>query len=199
MNQRTNIPVACTLTTSEQARASEAYKNGLFRHAIELRPREDGASLRFAWDANRIRELGEFLVVETSCCAFMDHWVEVPRGKQDIWLHFTWPEEAREAMREELRQILPAGLEAKKPTSTKGRSRGSKSWLARAGVGFTGLGLLSLACCLAPALGMTALVAGGAGLMPFLDPIAGGALAIGVALLVWWQLTRKKTSCGPGC
>ncbi len=203
MNERTNLPIACTLSTLEQTRATDAYKAGLFRHATKFRPREHGASVCFDWNIERIDELGQFLAVETSCCAFMDHAVEFPRGKKHIWLHFTWPEEAGAGMRAELRAMLPPGIEADSPAPAEGRGGDTRSWLARAGVGFTGIGLLSLACCVAPALGVTALAAGGASLITLVDPIAGAALAIAVALLVWWKLARRKTGqktcCRAGC
>lgn len=108
MNATPSIPIACELSPDEQRRHAEAYRSGLFSHVDEVRERRGGYSLRFPWKPEIVRELGEFVAVDSSCCSFLDHGVEVPRGKQVVWLHLTGPDEAQGALKQEIDALVPA-------------------------------------------------------------------------------------------
>src|SRR5690606_2290716 len=110
MHQNQSPAIACTLSTVEQQRCAEACRLALFSHVEEVRERDDGYSLRFSWHADRVRQLGEFLALESACCSFLDHSVEIPRGKQHVWLHLSGAPEARSVLKEELQPLLPAHL-----------------------------------------------------------------------------------------
>ncbi len=118
------IPIACNLPRDEQVRRAEIYKSGLFSQVQEVRERAGGYSLRFPWQPELIRELGEFLTQESACCSFLDHSVAIPRGKQVVWLHLEGPDEARPLLRQELAALVPTALAArgKGPPSPAGRS-----------------------------------------------------------------------------
>jgi hypothetical protein len=107
MQETRNVPFACELPEDEQLRCAEAYRLGLFAHVDQLREREGGYSLGFRWDQQRIQQLGEFLAVDSACCAFLDHSLDIPRGKDLVWLHLTGPDGARDVLRDELRRIVP--------------------------------------------------------------------------------------------
>ena len=107
MEQKPSIPIACELSEQEQKRCANAYRAGLFSSVEEVRERPGGYALRFAWAPERVRELGDFLALETSCCSFSDHSLDIPRGKEVIWLHLSGPDEAREVLTKEIELLLP--------------------------------------------------------------------------------------------
>lgn len=99
--------VVCNLSAGEQLRCGKLYRSRLFSQVDEIRTREGGYSLRFSWAPERIRDLGEFLTIDSSCCSFFDHSLEIPRGKRLIWLHITGPEEAQAMLTQEVEQLVP--------------------------------------------------------------------------------------------
>lgn len=184
--------IACDLPQAEQERLASAYKAGLFSHVEEVREKADGYSLRFSWEAERVRELGEFLAVETSCCSFLDHSVEVPRGKEHIWLHFTGTAEAKALLKPELERLVPAEVAVSSESSERRVGRGLKF----ASFGLSGVGLAALVCCAAPFLGVTALAAASAW---FIDATLAVVLMFGVGIVLWsyWRRSaaRRKECC----
>lgn len=183
MNQRQSIHIACELPEHEQQRCADTYKSGLFSHVEDVRDRSGGYSLRFAWNPERVRELGEFLAVESSCCSFLDHSVEIPRGKGVIWLHLTGPDDARPVLMKELEPLLPRHISL--PTGGT-VTRASRGRLAAFGV--SGVGLAAVLCCAAPAVGVAAVSTAGAW---FIDSALALSLAFGLVALAWTYFRRR--------
>jgi hypothetical protein len=192
MNQTQSIPIACELSEEEQKRALDAYKSGLFSHVEEVRQRPGGYSLRFTWGSDRIRELSDFVALDSSCCSFLDHGMEIPRGKKEIWLHITGPTEARDVLRSELALLLPEGLSL--PLGGTPARTVRFGWGA---LGASGVGLLAILCCAAPAIGVFALAMFGAWFVP--SSLVFG-LTAGLGVLAWVVLRRrgkhKSMCCG---
>lgn len=107
LNRDRSAAVVCDLSAAEQLRCGKMYRSGLFSQVQEVRTRPGGYSLQFSWGPERIRDLGEFLTIDSSCCSFLDHSIEIPRGKLLIWLHITGPEEAQALLKQEIDQLVP--------------------------------------------------------------------------------------------
>ncbi len=190
MNQTRSIPIACELPEDEQKRCADAYRSGLFSHVDDVRKRPGGYSLRFSWSADRVRELGEFLALDSSCCSFLDHSVEIPRGKESIWLHLTASDEAQDVLKKEIERLLPTplGLPGEENLAPPTRFR----WGT---IGASGVGLAAVLCCVAPAA--VALAFAGMGAW-FVDSWPALGLIAGIGLLVWVYSRRRaqrKASC----
>lgn len=184
MNQIPPPPSAGEPPRRDRLRCAEASRSTLLPHVEEIREPPGGYSLRFAWQPARIRELGEFVALDSSCCSFLDYGVEVPRGKQFVWLHLTCPDEARAAFKKELEGLLPTHLwvPAKRPKVWALKRR-----LGWAAAGLSGVGLTAALCCAAPAvLGLFTVAAGGAW---FVDATIALLLTLGVAI-AWWRYFR---------
>ncbi len=193
MKQTDQPPIACELSAEEQQRYANAYKSGLFSHVEEVRAQRDGYSFRFAWRPERIRELCEFIELDSSCCSFLDHSVEVPRGKQLIWLHITGPRDAAALLQQEVEQLLPQHL--KLPTSPVGSSPAirRRRW---AGTGLSGIGLAAGLCCIAPLVGLSSIAVGSAWLI---DGLLALLIVLGLAAIAWWKYARRRAASGASC
>lgn len=190
MNESRSIPIACELPELEQKRCADACRAGLFSHVDEVRKRPGGYSLRFSWSSDRVRELGEFLALDSSCCSFLDHSIEIPRGKDSIWLHLTAPNEAQDVLRNEIKLLLPARLQL---PSEENLVRATRfRWGT---VGASGVGLAAVLCCVAPAA--VALAFAGMGAW-FIDSWPALGLVAGIGLLIWLYTSRRaqrKANC----
>lgn len=183
MNETRSIPIACELPEHEQKRCADAYRSGLFLHVDDVRKRPGGYSLRFRWSPDRVRELGEFLALDSSCCSFLDHSIEIPRGKESVWLHLTAPNEAQDVLRKEIELLLPARLRL------PGEENLARATRFRWGtVGVSGVGLAAVLCCVAPAAVALALAGMGAW---FVDSLPALGLIAGIGLLVWLYSSRR--------
>lgn len=183
MNETRSIPIACELPEQEQKRCTDAYRSGLFSNVDAVRKRPGGYSLRFSWSPDRVRELGEFLALDSSCCSFLDHSVEIPRGKESIWLHLTASEEAQDVLKKEIELLLPT------PLSLPGEEKLARATRFRWGtIGASGFGLAAVLCCAAPAVGALALAGMGAW---FVDSLPALGVIAGIGLLVWLYSSRR--------
>lgn len=190
MNQNQSIPIACELPEDEQKRCADAYRSGLFSHVDDVRKRPSGYSLRFSWSPDRVREIGEFLALDSSCCSFLDHSMDIPKGKESIWLHLTASDEAQDVLRREVELLLPTSLRL---PGEENRARATRfRWRT---IGASGFGLAAVLCCAVPAAGALAIAGIGAW---FVDSLPALGLIAGIGLLVWLyfgRLTRRRASC----
>jgi hypothetical protein len=108
MSQPGEIDLACSLSSRELSARREELRRGLFAEAEEVRDVAGGCAIRFAWSAERIRRLGDFVAFESDCCAFMSLGLDVERGKRDVWLRLVGPPEAESLIRSGVREVLPA-------------------------------------------------------------------------------------------
>lgn len=194
MHQNQSPAIACTLSTDQQQRCAQAYRLGLFSHVEEVRERDDGYSLRFSWHADRVRQLGEFLAIESSCCSFLDHSVEIPRGKQHVWLHLAGPDEARVVLQEELQQLLPSHRipQVFGPVVEKTADAVNKTRVTWTRAGLSSIGVAAALCCLAPAIGLSTIAVGSAW---FVDATLASILTtvVGAVAFAGWKYTRGKS------
>lgn len=196
--QQNQTAIACTLSPDEQQRCMEGYRSGLFSHVEEVRERQDGYSLRFPWQSERVRQLGEFLAVESACCSFLSHSVEIPGGRHSIWLHLTGPEEARAVLQGELQALLPSHLRSERiAPQTDDASVIQGNWRTRyTRAGLSGLGVGAVLCCLAPLIGLSTLAIASGWL---LDVTLGVLLTFGLGAVVVNYLRRRNQDGSKCC
>jgi hypothetical protein len=87
-----NLPIACTLSPTDQARRVEEYA-ALARRALRSRePIAHGERLTFDGDAGTERELLAAIDAESRCCAFLE--MRLRREGDALVLDVTGPDEA---------------------------------------------------------------------------------------------------------
>jgi hypothetical protein len=85
------VPLACTLTESEQVTRSEEV-NELFKHVQQVNELADGYALRFAASDTWANTLLQFITFERACCPFFEFALVFEHKQGPIWLHIRGPE-----------------------------------------------------------------------------------------------------------
>ena len=85
------IPLACTLTDSEQVTRSEAVKE-LFKHVQQVNELADGYALCFQGSDTWANTLLQFIMFERACCHFFEFALVFEPQQGPIWLHIRGPE-----------------------------------------------------------------------------------------------------------
>lgn len=85
------IPLACTLTGSEQVTRSEEVKD-LFKHVQQVNELADGYALRFPGSDTWASTLLQFVNFERTCCPFFEFALVFRQKQGPIWLHIRGPE-----------------------------------------------------------------------------------------------------------
>ena len=86
-----NIPLACTLTESEQ-QTRNIELNDLFKHIQQVNELPDGYALRFPGDDTWANTLIQFITYERACCPFFTFALIFEPQQGSIWLHLRGPE-----------------------------------------------------------------------------------------------------------
>lgn len=87
-----NIPIACTLTDSEQAERQSVLQQEIASAVEERVELEDGYALRFPSSPNWIPRLAELVVFERSCCPFLTLELTAEPEHGPVWLRLRGPE-----------------------------------------------------------------------------------------------------------
>jgi hypothetical protein len=85
------VPLACTLTESEQVTRKEKV-NDLFKHLQQVNELADGYALRFPGGDRWVNELMQFITFERGCCPFFTFALTFEPRQGPIWLHVRGPE-----------------------------------------------------------------------------------------------------------
>lgn len=93
-------PIACTLATKELAERITEMERRLFRQSEGVERLPNGIRHRFPAAPEIKRELFEFIVQETGCCAFLTFGLTFEPNHGPIWLEITGPVEARPLIEE---------------------------------------------------------------------------------------------------
>lgn len=88
----TQIPIACTLTDSEQAERQRALQQEIGSAVEERVELEDGYALRFSPSPRLIPQLAEMVVFERSCCPFLTIELAAEPEQGPVWLRLRGPE-----------------------------------------------------------------------------------------------------------
>jgi hypothetical protein len=80
------VPLACTLTASEQMKRSEEV-NELFKHVQQVNELADGYALRFPEGDTWANTLLQFITFERACCPFFEFALVFEQKQGPIWLH----------------------------------------------------------------------------------------------------------------
>jgi hypothetical protein len=86
-----DIPLACTLTESEQ-KTRNTELNNLFKHIQQVNELADGYALRFPGDDTWAKTLVQFITYERACCPFFTFALTFEPQQGSIWLQLCGPE-----------------------------------------------------------------------------------------------------------
>ena len=168
--------LACQL--SDQAFSNRRRRlASLFRERLETSSFEpDSVRLDFPYDAERVRQLGDLMALESQCCPTLRQELIVDPSAESVSLTLSGPAGAGEAVWAE----LAGGAE----TPRAGAAR------SLAGAGVTG-GLFATLCCLAPPM----LGLGTAASFLAEGLAVGIAAGAAIALALAWR-RRSGSACG---
>jgi len=102
MTDRTQLPVACTLSEPELAKRRAGLFTDLARRRQEVRWLSEGVTLRYSSEQGTLALLGEFIQLERQCCPFLRFQLTVAPGGGPIWLELTGPPGTREFLAHEI-------------------------------------------------------------------------------------------------
>ncbi len=86
-----DIPLACTLTESEQKNRNTELNN-LFKHIQQVNELADGYALRFPGYNTWANTLVQFITYERACCTFVTFALIFEPQQGSIWLYLRGPE-----------------------------------------------------------------------------------------------------------
>lgn len=102
MNDRTQLPVACTLSEPDLAKRRAGLFTDLARRRQEVRWLSEGIALRYGSEQGTLALLGEFIQLEHQCCPFLRFQLTVESGGGPIWLELTGPPGTRDFLAHEI-------------------------------------------------------------------------------------------------
>lgn len=102
MTDRTQLPVACTLSEPDLAQRRAGLFTDLARRRQEARWLADGITLRYSSEQGTLALLGEFIQLESQCCPFLRFQLTVDPGGGPIWLELTGPPGTRDFLAHEI-------------------------------------------------------------------------------------------------
>ncbi len=85
------VPLACTISGSEQARRNEEVNN-LFQYVQQVNELAGGYALRFPEDNSWADTLRQFITLERGCGPFFTFALVFEPKRGSIWLHLRGPE-----------------------------------------------------------------------------------------------------------
>ena len=85
------VPLACTLTESEQVTRSGEV-NELFKDVQQVKELADGYAFRFPGSDSWANRLVQFITFERGCCPFFTFALVFEPEQGPIWLHLRGPE-----------------------------------------------------------------------------------------------------------
>jgi hypothetical protein len=102
MADRTQLPVACSLSESDLAKRRAGLFADLARRRHETHWLPEGVALRYSSQQGTLALLGEFIKLESECCPFLRFQLTVEPGGEPIRLVLTGPPGTREFLVHEI-------------------------------------------------------------------------------------------------
>ena len=182
-------PVACELTDAALTSRLDELRTAFLPHVKEVRELADGYRLRFAWDVDRIREIGGFIAFESNCCRFAMFRLDVEASKQQLQLQITGPRGTKEFLQGAMLGCV-RGAEGEEPADEAAAAPGRA--LTRTGIATLGGAAVAVLCCVVPVLGIVGLGAGTAAYAGYLDAGAAVGLVVGASLVALGRFARRR-------
>ena len=91
-----NLPIACTLSDVERARASDELLSGLIREARQVAPVADGYRAIFSGAPGRVARIAGVIERERHCCKFLMFDVHAAANDGDVVLTMSGPPGTRD-------------------------------------------------------------------------------------------------------
>jgi hypothetical protein len=111
MTDRTQPPVACTLSEPDLATRRAGLFADLARRRQEARWLPEGITLRYSSEQGTLALLGEFIQLESQCCPFLRFQLTVEAAGGPISLELTGPPGTREFLAHEVSATGPCPRE----------------------------------------------------------------------------------------
>ena len=102
MTDRTQFPVACTLSEPELAKRRAGLFTDLARRRQEVRWLSEGVALRYSSEQGTLALLGEYIQLESQCCPFLRFQLAVEPAGGPVWLELTGPPGTRDFLAHEV-------------------------------------------------------------------------------------------------
>lgn len=96
----TDIPIACSLTDTEQRDEQQQQAVGMFKDVEQVVELEDGYAFGFAVSDERASELFGFIQAERKCCPFFTFELIFEPAEGPVWLRLRGAEGVKEFVRE---------------------------------------------------------------------------------------------------
>src|SRR2546428_4904935 len=87
-----DLPIACTLTSSELQERRRTVLEKLRRAVLEVRELEDGYAYCFPSEGEWLPELAAMIDLERQCCPFLRFRLTVEANGGPVWMELTGPE-----------------------------------------------------------------------------------------------------------
>jgi hypothetical protein len=87
-----HMPIACSLTSADLAKRSDAVRRDLFAGALERQELETGYAFRFPGTDTWKAKIEEFVATERQCCSFFRIELTYEPNLGPIWLRLSGPE-----------------------------------------------------------------------------------------------------------
>jgi hypothetical protein len=92
----TDIPIACTLSSSELARRQAELRTGVLAAAVAVEPLPSGLRWRFAASPEIVTRLASLVEAERQCCGYLRFRLDAEPGLAGVTLEVTGPEGTRD-------------------------------------------------------------------------------------------------------
>jgi hypothetical protein len=101
---RSPSPIACDMNalTSVQRQRYDAIARLLQQERQGVEETSDGYAFRFLPDAETIRNVNDFVILERLCCPFLAFTIQIESDGGPLWLNLTGREGVKEFLRAEL-------------------------------------------------------------------------------------------------
>lgn len=189
MTDTADMPIACTLSTTEQAARRDHISREVLAHVREITELPDGYVVHVDGHPDRVRALAEFVAFEHACCPFLRFRLDVESGGGPARLHLTGPGETKAFLRTVLTENRP---EHANPLDAAPRKRTPGRGLLTSGFGMLGAATVVAVCCVPPlagALGLGAVAAAAGG---YLDAVAAIGGTSGILLVAGGLYARRR-------
>lgn len=99
-----NIPVACQLSSPEQAARLDALRSTIFAACTEVEETDDGYA--FAFDNHVAPQIIDFVAAERECCPFLTFDLHLPPARP-LYLELSGNDEVKRFVAETFLALVP--------------------------------------------------------------------------------------------
>lgn len=100
-----DIPVACQLSSPEQAARLDALRATIFAACTEVEETDDGYA--FAFNGHVAPQIIDFIAAERECCPFLTFDLHLPPASKPLYLELSGDDEVKAFIAETFMALVP--------------------------------------------------------------------------------------------